>query len=272
MKDLIDAFEENLTINQAKSALTIDSYITDIQQLQEFIGDSMAQLHTDTVVQFLSRFKNKRTMNRKLASINAFLSFCEDLGQKQTALNIPMAKLPKSLPKFLEYDRFMQKVKSIDRSKPFGLRDYAFCLFLYATGCRVSEAITIEKDDIENEWVRVRFAKNQKQRIVPLAPIALDALTHYLQKRKEVGPHLWLNYKGKPISRVTAFKITKKHLGVSPHYLRHSFASSLVLGGADLRVVQELLGHSDITTTSIYTHIKQQNLKDTIDCYHPLKD
>jgi integrase/recombinase XerD len=116
----------------------------------------------------------------------------------------------------------------------------------------------------------VRFAKGEKERVVPIAKIALDAINSYLESRGDIEPYLFVNYKKKLISRVSIFKITKKYLGVSPHVLRHSYASSLIVGGADLRVVQELLGHSSLLTTQIYTHIQKAHLKDTINSYHPL--
>ena len=271
MSDLIAAFEEHLSITQAKSSLTVTSYLQDVKQYEEFMDEDIAKISTEKVISFLSTFTNKRTLNRKLASINAFLYFCSEIGYQVAKIHIPMAKLPKTLPKFMDYDQIRQKLASVDHGKPFAKRDYAFVLFLYATGARVSEAINVQKDDIEEGWVKIRFAKNQKERVVPIAKPALDALKQYLADRKQTGSHLWLNYQSKPISRITAYKIVKNLLNVSPHFLRHSFASSLILGGADLRVVQELLGHSDINTTSIYTHIKQDNLKQTIDDFHPLR-
>jgi len=116
----------------------------------------------------------------------------------------------------------------------------------------------------------VRFAKGEKERMVPIARVAQMALELYLRDRRDSEPNLFLNYKKKPLSRISIFKITKKYLGVSPHVLRHSYASSLIIGGADLRVVQELLGHSSLLTTQIYTHIQKPHLKETIKRYHPL--
>ncbi|MGM0533262.1 MAG: tyrosine-type recombinase/integrase [Campylobacterota bacterium] len=272
MSDVITAFEEYLRVTKAKSPLTADAYLSDLAQYEAFHNESVLHTDSDKIVSFLATFANKKTLNRKLASINAFLQFCEDLRIKNFDIAVSMAKLPKSLPKFLEYDQIMRRLQAIDTASELGLRDYAFCLFLYATGCRVSEAIHAQASDLEGEWLTIRFAKNQKERLVPVAKPALDALDCYLNARKAKSPYLWLNYKGRPISRISAFKIVKKHLGVSPHFLRHSFASSLVLGGADLRVVQELLGHADITTTSIYTHIRQENLKESVYTYHPLRD
>lgn len=124
---------------------------------------------------------------------------------------------------------------------------------------------------IEDGWLKIRSAKGDKERMVPLAPRAIEAVETYLAARSFKDDTLWLNYKGARLSRISAFKITNAHLGVSPHVLRHSFATSLIVGGADLIVVQELLGHSSINTTQIYTHIKKQNLRDTVLTYYPLR-
>ena len=116
------------------------------------------------------------------------------------------------------------------------------------------------------------MAKGEKQRVVPVANIALKAIDEYLHKRPCSEEIIFVNKNCTKLSRISAFNITKKYLNVSPHVLRHSFATSLVLGGADLRVVQELLGHASLNTTQIYTHIQKENLKETVLKYHPLQD
>jgi integrase/recombinase XerD len=181
-----------------------------------------------------------------------------------------MAKVPKNLPKYLSAEEIMRGLELIDRGTLQGLRDYALILFLYASGCRISEALKVERADVTEGWLKIRFAKGEKERVVPLAPVALEAQEAYLAEQRMSSSYLWLNYRGDPLSRVSAYKIVKKYLGVSPHVLRHSFASSLIIGGADLRVVQELLGHSSLETTQIYTHIQKQNLQETMRSYHPL--
>lgn len=168
-------------------------------------------------------------------------------------------------------EEILDGINLIDRSTIIGLRDYALILFLYASGCRISEALSVQREDIVDGWLKIRFAKGEKERVVPLAPVATQALERYLSKQTMSSPYIWLNYRAKPLSRISAYKIVKKYLGVSPHVLRHSFASSLIIGGADLRVVQELLGHSSLETTQIYTHIQKQNLADTMNNFHPLR-
>ena len=267
---LIEAFEEYLRITRALEPLSVASYLSDIRQYAASLRGSLLAAQTDDIVAYLGTFENKRTMNRKLASINAFYDFCHRQTWRDDRPRIPMAKLPKSLPKFLTYDTIAQALEQIDRSTLKGLRDYAFILFLYASGCRVSEALSVQRSDILEGWLTVRYAKGQKERVVPLAPAAIEALDAYLAKRTMASSYVWLNYRGEPLSRISAYKIVKRYLGVSPHVLRHSFATSLIVGGADLRVVQELLGHSSLETTHIYTHIQKHNLKETVQSYHPL--
>jgi integrase/recombinase XerD len=273
---LLTAFGEYLHINKALEANTIKSYLCDLRQFQaHFCKQDILKLTSTDIFSFLSQFENKRTLNRKLSSINAFYAFCHKLEFTQNSINIPMAKVPKNLPKYLSFEDIEAGLKRIDRSKLLGLRDYALILFLYASGCRVSEALLAKREDLNmsdphNAWLKIRFAKGQKERLVPLAPVAVEALQAYLEKASMQSSYLWLNYRGEPLSRISAYKIVKSYLNVSPHVLRHSFASALILGGADLRVVQELLGHSSLETTQIYTHIDQKHLAQTINNYHPL--
>jgi integrase/recombinase XerD len=161
-------------------------------------------------------------------------------------------------------------LKIIDTRSWIGKRDYALILFLYATGTRISECLALSRDDIDGEWLHIRHAKGEKERIVPIAKVSKDAIDNYLKELKYEKDFIWCNYKGDSLSRISAYKITQKYLGVSPHVLRHSYATSLIIGGADLRVVQELLGHASLLTTQVYTHIQKQNLKETVELCHPM--
>jgi integrase/recombinase XerD len=266
---LLEAFEEHLRIVKGVSEKTLQAYLADLQQLTEQAGDPL-QLETTDLLEWLAGFENKRTLNRKLASVNAFFDFCHRGSLTARSHRIPMAKIPRSLPKYLSYEEIRRGLELIDRSTSAGRRDYALILFLYASGCRISEALAAQRSDLVDGWLKIRYAKGAKERMVPLAPEALEALEAYLSQGDWRSGHLWLNYRGEPLSRVSAYKIVKKYLGVSPHVLRHSFASALILGGADLRVVQELLGHSSLITTQIYTHIERKHLAKTVEECHPL--
>jgi len=270
VSDLLIAFEEYISVTKALDIQTVNSYLGDLGQLEAYTGKRLTQLETSDILSFLATFENKRTLNRKLSSINTFFHFCHLQQFTHEKIRIPMAKVPKNLPKYLAPEEIMAGVETIDRGTLKGLRDYALILFLYASGCRISEALSVQRSDILEGWLKIRFAKGEKERIVPLAPVAIEALEVYLQAQKMSSSYLWLNYKGEQLSRISAYKIVRHYLGVSPHVLRHSFASSLIIGGADLRVVQELLGHASLETTQIYTHIQKQNLQETMTQFHPL--
>ncbi|MDH4944156.1 tyrosine-type recombinase/integrase [Sulfurimonas sp. C5] len=266
----LEAFLEYIIVTKTLSKKSVEAYKGDLLYVEEKLQKPLISLDTPTILSLLSEYKNKRTLNRKLSSINAFFDFCykEDFVDERT--KIKSAKIPKLLPKFLSYEEIQSALALIDRSTWIGKRDYALILFLYASGARISECLELSMGDIEGEWLHIRHAKGQKERIVPLAKVARDAIQEYLESLTFDKEFVWCNYKGGKLSRISAFKITQKYLGVSPHVLRHSYATSLIRGGADIRVVQELLGHSSLLTTQIYTHIQKQDLKDTVDVCHPM--
>jgi len=266
----LEAFIEFISITKALNEKSVDAYKCDLLSIEEDLSKPLIKLESKTILEVLSKYDNKRTLNRKLSSLNAFFDFCYKNQFLLEKTKLKSAKIPKLLPKFLSFEEVMNALYLIDTSKWIGLRDYALILFLYATGTRISEALELKKGDIEDEWLFVRHAKGDKERIVPIAKVALDAMDKYLESIDFENEYVWCNYKGDKLSRISAFKITQKYLGVSPHVLRHSYATALITGGADLRVVQELLGHASLLTTQIYTHIQKQHLKETLDVCHPL--
>ena len=273
MSELLKEYERYLIINRSLTPNTISAYMSDIKDFFSKIDKNPLEVESMDILSYLAKFSNKRTLNRKLSSINSFYDFCHrEIDENIEKPSIPMAKLPATLPKYMSYENIIERLDMIERDDFIGRRDRAFILFLYATGCRVSEALMCKREDINKDgWLRLRYAKGQKQRIVPIAQVALEALDSYLQVCDISSPYIWLNYKGDRLSRISAFKICKKWLGVSPHVLRHSYATALITGGADIRVVQELLGHSSTLTTQIYTHIENAQLSETIMKYHPMK-
>ena len=273
MSDLIKEYERYLTINKSLSKNTISAYLNDIKDFISFTDKNPLDVESMDILSYLATFSNKRTLNRKLSSINSFYDFCHrEIDENIDTPSIPMAKIPATLPKYMNYDTIMQRVNMIDRDDFIGRRDKALILFLYATGCRISEALMCKREDISEEgWLRIRYSKGEKQRVVPIAQVAIEALYRYLELSDISTPYIWLNYKKERLSRISAFKICKKRLGVSPHVLRHSYATALVTGGADIRVVQELLGHSSALTTQMYTHIENAHLADTVMKYHPMR-
>jgi len=270
----LEAFLEYLLVNKAVSKNTYEAYKRDLIQFEDFLNRPIIEAESKDVIAFLSQIDNKRSLNRKLSSINSFFDFAYKRDYIKEKFKIKQAKIPKTLPKFLDKETILNSISHINsnNSNWFELRDKTLILFLYATGLRISEALNIKISDIEDGWVKVEMAKGEKQRVVPIAEVAVNAIKDYLQKRPCKSEFLFVNKNCNKLSRVSAFNITKKYLNVSPHVLRHSFATALVLGGADLRVVQELLGHASLNTTQIYTHIQKENLKETVLKYHPLED
>ena len=274
MSRYLEAFLEYLLVNKAVSKNTYEAYKRDLIQFEDFLNRPIIEAESKDVIAFLSQIDNKRSLNRKLSSINSFFDFAYKRDYIKEKFKIKQAKIPKTLPKFLDKETILNSISHINsnNSNWFELRDKTLILFLYATGLRISEALNIKISDIEDGWVKVEMAKGEKQRVVPIAEVAVNAIKDYLQKRPCKSEFLFVNKNCNKLSRVSAFNITKKYLNVSPHVLRHSFATALVLGGADLRVVQELLGHASLNTTQIYTHIQKENLKETVLKYHPLED
>jgi integrase/recombinase XerD len=268
----LEAFIEHITIIKALSQASIDAYENDLSLLEEHYQSPLIELDEKKLLKYLSQFENKRTLNRKLSSINAFFDFIYqefDESERQVQ-KLKFSKIPATLPKYLSFNEIMQALVRIDRSTWIGLRDYALILFLYASGTRISECLRCEHNDFDELWLKIRHAKGDKERIVPLVQESIDAIKAYEMECPFESHHVWLNYQGKPLSRISAYKITQKYLNVSPHVLRHSYATALIIGGADLRVVQELLGHASLLTTQVYTHIQKQNLQETLLQHHPM--
>ncbi len=270
MSNELEAFFEYITVTKALSKKTIEAYRGDLSQIEEDLNKNLIDLDSNEVLKILTQYSNKCTLNRKLSSVNAFFDFCYKSQFVDKKNHFKLSKVPKTLPKFLSFADVKNGLSLIDRSSWIGLRDYALILFLYASGTRISECLDLKRSDIEDEWLHVRHGKGEKERVVPLAGVAITAIFEYLKVSPFHKDDVWLNYQGKALSRISAYAITQKYLGVSPHVLRHSYATSLIIGGADLRVVQELLGHASLLTTQIYTHVQKQNLQETIRACHPL--
>ena len=270
MSNALEAFVEYIQITKALSQKTVEAYRHDLEAIELQNKKPLITLDAASVMSALQHYDNKRTLNRKLSALNAFFSFCYESRFVQERSKFALAKIPKSLPKFLSYENIMNGIGLIENNSWLDRRDAALILFLYATGTRISECLEVRRSDIEESWLRVRHGKGEKERLIPIAKAALEMMHAYLELSPFDDDHLWLNYRGKPLSRISAYKITQKYLGASPHVLRHSYATALIIGGADLRVVQELLGHASLLTTQIYTHIQKQNLKQTVQQCHPM--
>jgi integrase/recombinase XerC len=242
---------------------------------------------------FLARMKYKdygrRTVARKLSAIRTFLRFLKREGQltdtSWSAVSTP--RLGKKLPKFLYFNEMLRLLAAPDTGTPAGLRDVAMLEVLYASGIRVSELVGLELDDIDlDRGEGIVLGKGAKERLVPLGKFACRSVSAYLDhsrpallRRNSQGEQeraLWLNKYGTRLTDRGVRRVVEKYVkqasltsGISPHSIRHSFATHLLNNGADLRVVQELLGHVNISTTQIYTHITRDRLKEVYNGAHP---
>ncbi|NPC93149.1 site-specific tyrosine recombinase XerD [Bacillus sp. WMMC1349] len=263
------------------------SYVTYLEEIEHLTSvDQVTRLH---IIQFLKYLqdagKSGKTIVRHLASIRAFHQFLlrEKVANQDPSIHIESQKTERTLPKVLSLEEVETLLNTPKLTSPFGYRDKAMLELLYATGVRVSEMIELKLSDVHLSMGFIRcFGKGRKERIVPLGEAASHAVEEYLSKargkllKKNTEDALFLNHHGKQISRQGFWKNLKKialEAGIqkelTPHTLRHSFATHLLENGADLRAVQEMLGHADISTTQIYTHVTKTRLKDVYKKYHP---
>lgn len=297
MEELFKKYEDYLKFERGFAQLTTRFYTRDLKEFLKFIKEKNEDNFLEetkilpTIVReylaLLFRGRRKSTVSRKLASLRTFFNFLEREGAIETdpteGLSFP--KVPRSLPRFLNQDEAKTLVESPDNSGVLTVRDRAILELLYSSGLRVAELteLKIQNLDMESELVRVK-GKGGKERIVPFGEKARKALIEYLSKRKELFPegrliepeHLFLNYRGGKLTTRSVGRIIKKYRTksglskeISPHVLRHSFATHLLEGGADLRVIQELLGHSSLSTTQKYTHISVDRLMEVYKKNHP---
>ena len=186
MSNELEAFIEYITVIKALSSSTIEAYQKDLTQIETAFNKELIKLGTKEVLTHFANFKNKNTINRKFSSLNSFYNFCYKKEFTDERLRLKLAKTPSSLPKYIEFNSFLEKIEKIDRDGWIGKRDYAFLFFLYATGVRVSEALNVKVEDIEGEWLKVRFAKGEKERIIPLAKEAVELILDYTSSFKKV--------------------------------------------------------------------------------------
>ncbi|MCM3089086.1 site-specific tyrosine recombinase XerD [Bhargavaea ginsengi] len=230
--------------------------------------------------------KSPRTISRHISSIRSFHQFLvrERITSADPTIQLDLPKLEMKLPRVLSVGEVDSLIAAPDRSKPAGVRDRAMLEMLYGTGMRVSECIGINTGDVHLSMGFARvFGKGGKERIVPLGRTAVDAITEYIGQARpsmlkgdRAQDALFVNARGGRLTRQGVWKLLNQHARkagitkeLTPHILRHSFATHLVENGADLRAIQEMLGHADISTTQIYTHVSKNRLKDVYSKFHP---
>jgi len=286
----LDDFIEHLRTQRRLSENTIAGYRSDLAQLLLFLGDRLLGASQSNLRAFLAsrhRELSPRSMSRKLAAIRAFYRFAKRRGWLDTspAAKIRTPQIPKTLPKFLDRDEMVSLLKAPNGDTPLGLRDRALLELLYATGMRVSELTGLNLPDVDmrERTVRVR-GKGGKERLVPFGVHARQAVSDYfpareglLSRSKKPDPHaLFLNRLGGRLSDRSVRRLLDRAIvragvlhNISPHSLRHTFATHLLQAGADLRSIQELLGHSSLSTTQGYTSVDMKHIMEVYDSAHP---
>ncbi len=288
MQRYIDKFINYLKVEKNASPHTITNYTIDLKAFAAFLGEKdISSVDHLTLRRFLAemRTKNysKRTIARKLASLRSFFRFLYREGYIKTnpitAISTP--KLDKKLPVFLDVAKVAKLVQCPPDDNIAGLRDRALLETLYSTGIRVSELVGLDIDDVDfiSGVIKV-LGKGSKERIVPIGEPALQAIRRYVDKRNGENVKdkdaVFLNKSGSRLTDRSVRRVVDKYIRtcsivehISPHSLRHSFATHLLDRGADLRSVQELLGHMNLSTTQIYTHVTMERLKAVYDKAHP---
>lgn len=289
-------FASYLLMERSLSANTVEAYMDDFDKLATFLEKSYSDIqprditpgHLSEFVQWIYQEKrvSSRSQARLISGIRAFFKYLliEDVVSENPAATLETPRLERKLPGVLSVREIEKLLAAIDLSKPEGTRNRAIIETLYGSGLRVSELTDLKISNInfKDEFLLVT-GKGNKQRLVPIGSEALKHIKLYMETtrhnshaRKGFNDFLFLNNKGSKLSRIMIFNIVKdlcKAAGIqktiSPHTFRHSFATHLVEGGADLRAVQDMLGHESITTTEIYTHLDREYLRETITSYHP---
>ena len=285
---MIKDYRNYLRIERRMSPNTVASYCHDVEGFLEFVGYAPSAITSADIERYLGHVTDqglsKRSMARLLSSLRSFFDWCVEEGEVQDnpCDRVDAPKLGKYLPAVLSVEEVTAILESVDLKKPFGKRDRAILEVLYGCGLRVSEAagLRISHVHLDDGFVDI-IGKGDKQRLVPLGEVAADAIRAYLEDRpipaeRRFEDFLFLNRFGKPLSRVSLFKLVKDQAivagvqkEISPHTFRHSFATHLIENGADLRIVQEMLGHESILTTEIYTHIDTQTWQKSVLEHHP---
>lgn len=271
-------FLEYLKYERRVSVNTVDSYGENLLLLKNYTNKYLISLKKEDIKDFLDNVEaTPRTKAHYLTVFNSFYKYLVfmDKIKSNPCDGIKAPKLEKKLPTYLTNEE-IAKLFNIRLTKPVDYRNKAILEVMYATGARISEVINLELNQIDFEECIIRVVgKGKKERIIPLDDVAIDALDNYINNyrpfliKNETCNYVFLNKNGEKISRQMIFKILKNLANkagitkeISPHTLRHSFASNLLNNGADLRVIQELLGHENLETTEIYSHLQNKKIKD----------
>ncbi len=293
LRQLLKEYEYYLKVTKNLSIHSINSYTSDLKDYIGYLEKNYQikdpnNITKSEIKNFMAALKRRdaqaNSVARKLSAIRSFHQFLlsEKLVSENIASQIRQVKKESKLPTVLSLEEIEQMLSLLDHEDPLTMRNKAIIELLYGSGLRVSELINLRLGDlhINRRFINI-IGKGNKERIIPLGDESAFALKNYLEKsrsvlKKELGDIVFVNTRGTQISRIGVYKMLKKLANdagitktVSPHTLRHSFASHLLENGVDLRLVQELLGHEDVSTTQIYTHIHKQTLKALFKKAHP---
>jgi integrase/recombinase XerD len=296
MESLIAEFLGYLSVERGASPNTIAAYRRDLADYARFLSArgvrGVEEVTRDDITAFVAELRARglapSTVERRVAALKGFHRFLvrENVTENHPTARLPLPKVPERLPETLSIDDLERLLGQPFPDSPVGLRDRAVLETLYGCGLRVSELTGLELTDVDlgEGFVRV-FGKGSKERLAPVAGMAVHALDAYLKHgRPNLRPRhslrgtdsnaVFLSVRGRPLSRQTVFTIVRTYgrrvgLELHPHTLRHSFATHLLEGGADLRALQEMLGHADISTTQIYTHVDRRHIREEYLTTHP---
>ena len=288
-------FKAFLQLEKSLSVHSVEAYLRDIDKFAQYLYDEVGAIgpaevslkHLQSFIQTIGKLEMAPSSQARIISgIKSFFKYCllEQIITVNPTTLLPTPKIQRKLPDVLSFEEIEQLINAIDLSKPEGGRNKAILEVMYSSGLRVTEAINLKISSLYLDvgFIRV-IGKGDKERLVPIGSDAIKYIKLYKETMrvhqtpaKDCDDILFLNNRGKALSRVMIFYIIKDLIqktgiqkSISPHSFRHSFATHLVEGGADLRAVQEMLGHESITTTEIYTHINREYLRDTLDRFHP---
>ncbi|WP_319781065.1 site-specific tyrosine recombinase XerD [Maridesulfovibrio sp.] len=286
----IDRYLEYLLIERGLSENSLNGYLSDLESFQNFLEERSAKIEdatSQTLMLYLTYLRSKAlkstSLARHLSSLRGFFAFCTSRGfiKEDPATLLENPKLPRKIPEFLSPEEIGRILALPKLTEKLGFRDRTMLELLYAAGMRVSELINLNIEDFDPQTgVLIIFGKGSKERLVPIHYVAQNFLNQYIKDwRPAFNPkvkNIFLNRSGKGLTRQGVWKLIKKFTleagikrSISPHTFRHSFATHLLDGGADLRTVQLLLGHSDINATEIYTHIQAGRLVQLHKRFHP---
>lgn len=294
---MIEDFLTHLTVERGLAAHTIEAYRRDLDRYRAFLdgrgGSSLADITETDVAAFVTAIRTGADGGRPLAASSAArnlaavrglhaFALAEGTVARDVAAEVTPPKSGERLPHALTISEVTALIDASGGETPVELRDRALLELLYGTGARISEAVSLDVDDVEDSAITIT-GKGNKMRLVPVGSYATDAIESYrvrarpaLAAKGSGTSKLFLNTRGRPLSRQSAYGIVAKaaeramiEVPISPHTLRHSYATHLLQGGADVRVVQELLGHASVTTTQIYTHVTIDALRETYALAHP---